>query len=117
MRRVALLLVLSLLSCATPPKGPFFGDERYLRFGVDPNQEANAVIEDQRARDYRLALKLLGQNFTALGFMNPDGRSASVRILTKRGIAVALDPETAPLRPPLSWALIEGPIEDTQDAD
>src|SRR4051812_17309771 len=89
--RGAAILLLGLVACASTPKGPVFHDDQYLRFGVDPDQEANAVIESQKERDYRLAQRLIGQHFTALGFMDKGGRSTAVRILTLRGIAVALD--------------------------
>jgi hypothetical protein len=112
------LLTLWICGCASAPASPYFGDERYLRFGVDPNQEANAVIESQKARHYPLALRLLGQNFTALGFMDGRGRSTAVRILTLRGIVVALDPRPqTPLQESLSYTLLEAPIEGTHDAD
>ncbi|HKU44305.1 MAG TPA: hypothetical protein VJR89_39370, partial [Polyangiales bacterium] len=117
MRRGALLL-LALVGCASTPRSPFFGDERYLRFGVDPYAEAEAVIEGQKGRGYPLAQRVGGENFIALGFMDKGGRSSAVRILTVRGIAVALDDrEATPFEPGIRYALLAGPVSGTQDAD
>jgi hypothetical protein len=118
MHRLLALLCFAAVGCASQPPSPFFGDERFLRFGVDPDQEANALIEDQRAHGYAVALKVLGQHFTALGFMEPNGRSTAVRIVTARGIAVALDPTPATaLEAPTTYALLAPPIEGTNDPD
>ncbi len=116
--RLAAILLLGVLGCSSAPPGPYFNDDKYLRFGVDTNEEANAVIESQKQRNLQLAQRLLGKHFTALGFMDKSGRSRAVRILTVRGVGVALDsrPETA-TEPPKSYAVIAPPIKDTHDAD
>jgi len=116
--RSAAILLFALSACASTPSEPVFHDDRYLRFGVDPDQEANAVIESQKERQYRLAQRLVGKHFTALGFMDRGGRSSAVRILTLRGIGVALDsrPQSA-LQAVTRYALIAPPIKDTHDAD
>jgi hypothetical protein len=116
--RFAAILLLGVIGCASAPPSPFFHDDQYLRFGVDPDKEANAVIESQKQRDYRLAHRLVGQHFTALGFMDKSGRSTAVRILTVRGVGVALDrrAQTA-LEPARTYALLAPPIKDTHDAD
>jgi hypothetical protein len=116
--RCAALLLLGVLACASTPSGPVFHDETYLRFGVDPREEEVAVIESQKARAYRLGLRVHGQHFTALGFMDKSGRSSAVRILTVRGTAIALDsrPE-GQMQPAVTYALLAPPIADTYDAD
>lgn len=116
--RWAAILLFVLSACASTPSGPVFHDDKYLRFGVDPDQEANAVIESQKERQYRLGQRLVGKHFTALGFMDRSGRSSAVRILTLRGIGVALDsrPQSA-LQGLTRYALIAPPINDTHDAD
>jgi hypothetical protein len=112
------LACLAAVSCAHPPPSPYFGDERFLRFGVDPDQEANAVIQDQHDRGYNVAQRIVGQYFTALGFMERDGRSVAVRVVTARGIALALDRNSPnPLAAPTTYALLSSPLKDTQDAD
>jgi hypothetical protein len=117
MRRLMSLL-LGLCACASSSPAPVFHDEKYLRFGVDQNEEADAVIESQKARDYALGFRLNGQYFTALGFVDAHGRSSAVRILTARGTAVALDsrPE-GQIQPAATYALLAPPIADTFDAD
>lgn len=107
-----------MIGCASTPAGPVFRDDKYLRFGVDPNAEADAVIENQKERNYRLAQRLDGRHFTALGFMDKGGRSRAVRILTVRGIGVALDSRPqSPIQPATNYALVAPPIKDTHDAD
>jgi hypothetical protein len=116
--RFAALLLLGVIGCASTPPSPFFHDDQYLRFGVDPDKEANLVIESQKQRGYRLAHRLVGQHFTALGFMDKSGRSTAVRLLTVRGVGVALDRrEQTALEPATSYALLAPPIKDTHDAD
>jgi hypothetical protein len=114
----AALLLLGILGCASSSSGPVFHDDNYLRFGVDPDAEANAVIESQKERDYRLARRMDGRHFAALGFMDRGGRSRAVRILTVRGIAVALDSRPqSPIQPAANYALISSPLAETYDAD
>jgi hypothetical protein len=118
MRPLLALLCLAAISCAAQPLGPFFGDEKYLRFGVDPDEETTSVVEGQGRRGYVVGLKLVGQTFTALGFMTSNGRNVAVRVITSRGIAIALDPEDASLiEQEVTYALLNAPIHDTHDAD
>lgn len=114
----AAILLLGMVGCSSTPAEPLFHDDKYLRFGVDPNAEANAVIESQKERSYRLSQRLVGQHFTALGFRDKGGRSSAVRILTVRGIGVALDRQPqSPVQPAKSYALVAPPIQGTHDAD
>jgi hypothetical protein len=112
------MLGLGFYGCAPTPVGPFFNDQRHLRFGVDPNREAESVIASQRERGYPLAVRVLGQHFTALGFMDKGGRSNTVRVLTQRGIAVALDsrPQTL-LQSAVTYALIQPEVVGSHDVD
>jgi hypothetical protein len=65
-----------------------------------------------------LALRVIGHDFTALGFIDRAGRATRARIVTLRGIALALDPEPAtPLQAAARYALLAPPLPDTQDAD
>jgi hypothetical protein len=106
-------------SCATAqPQSPFFEDAKYLRFGVDPRAEADELVKDYAQRNEALALRIIGHDFTALGFMDRAGRATRTRILTLRGIALALDPDLdTPLQPAARYALLSAPLPDTQDAD
>lgn len=115
----ALLWAIGLSACAATVSGPFYGDEAYLRFGVDPRSEAAELAKNYAEHDEQLELRLDGQHFTALGFMTRSGVMARVRVVTDRGIQLALDPQTANAlgQPSVSYALLPAPIRDTQDAD
>jgi hypothetical protein len=107
-----------LLGCARAPAGPFFHDEQYLRFGVDPHSEADSLVKLYAERSEPLALRLSGHDFTALGFMDRQGRSTRARVVTMRGIALALDPEQpSPLTAAKRYALVAPPLPGTHDAD
>lgn len=117
---VSRLLVLLLLAsaCVKSPRSPFFGDENYIRVGLDPWAEAKELTRLYAERGEGLALKLAGRDFTALGFMDRSGRSTRARVVTRRGIEVALDPEAStPLSAARTYALIAGPFSETQDVD
>lgn len=106
------------LGCASQPRSPFFGDEKYLRFGVDPRSEADELIKAYAQQSEPVALRLVGQHFTALGFMERSGRATRVRVVTVRGIVLALDPQPeTPLQAAVSYALLAPPLPDTYDAD
>lgn len=112
------LSIALLTGCATTPRAPFFNDAQYLRFGVDPRSEAETLVNNYAEHGERQALRIVGKDFTALGFMDRSGRSTRARIVTMRGIAVALDPEPeSPLHVPARYALLASPLPDTHDAD
>jgi hypothetical protein len=116
--KLAWLLLAGAAGCATPSQGPFFGDEAYLHFGLDTQAEAKALIQTYADQSEPLALRLEGQHFTALGFMDKSGRATRVRVLTVRGIQLALDLEPATAwAPQTQYALLDAPIAGTQDAD
>jgi hypothetical protein len=104
--------------CATAPRAPVFNDSQYLQFGVDPRTEADTLVKNYADRSERLALRIVGRDFTALGFMDRSGRATRARIVTLRGIALALDPDPeSPLHAPARYALLAAPLPDSQDAD
>lgn len=104
--------------CASGPVAPQFHDEQYLRFGVDPRSEADTLIKLYQQQSERVALRLVGRDFTALGFMDAQGRSTRARIVTVRGIGLALDPtQPSPLTAAVRYALVAPPLPDTHDAD
>jgi hypothetical protein len=116
-----MLLVACSAGCVPRVQSPYFGDENYIRIGLDPDAEAKALISNHAQQGEGLSLRILGHDFTALGFMDRDGHPQHALILTKRGIEVALDPEPGPplmaAKPSVTYALIKGPFDDTQDAD
>jgi len=113
------LLIGALLgACASQPPSPFYGDERFLVVGVDPDAEANAVVRQLEASGYKLERKLHGQHFSALGAVSAGGVPVKVRVVTARGIALALDAVAAtPLQPGVRYALLPPPSSETHDAD
>ena len=108
---------LLLSACAGSSPGPFFGDERYLRFGVDPDAEAKQVVAHFERAGRRKQVQLRGRHFTALGFVDARGEPAAVRVLTARGIALALDSrEGDALQPAQAFNLL-APPQEGHDAD
>jgi hypothetical protein len=113
----ALLSVIACVACVGPA-GPVFHDEEYLRLGLDPRAEADSMIASYRERDEPLALRIEGHDFTALGFMDRGGVSTRTRVLTARGIELALDVELGnPLQSTTRYRLLAPPVAGTQDAD
>jgi hypothetical protein len=85
--------------------------------GVDRDAETDAVVREHEAAGRKLTLHLRGQHFSALGFASQDGLGA-VRVLTGRGIALALDSEAGTaLTPGASYSLLAAPFTGTHDAD
>lgn len=78
-----------LWGCASSPGTalPVHG----LRFGVDPHREATAVMQSFLKAGYQLHARLSGEAVEALGFVDRWGVSRGVRIVTMRGVALALD--------------------------
>jgi len=107
-----------VFGCSQPVRGPFFGDEKLLRFGVDPHEEAAEVRASFERAGHRIERRLPGKHFTALGFVGPHGRPSAVRVITSRGIALALDSEPdSELVRGAEYSLLPRPIPDTHDAD
>lgn len=120
MRRAfaALLVVVSCCACASQPRSPFFDDERFLVLGVDPDAEADELARQLEANGFRVLQRLRGRNFSALGVAGADGAAAKVRVVTGRGIALALDPTTGShAQPAVRYALLAAPSSETHDAD
>jgi hypothetical protein len=107
-------------ACGPPAHGPFFGDDRLIVLGVDPESEANALAEQLRARGLHEARRIRGKTFTALGFATAteNAPQSDVRVITGRGIALALEAR-APnaLEHGERYALLPAPYRGTLDAD
>ena len=88
----SLALVLAC-ACASSPQRSYVDEPSRLVIGVDPEAEADAVVKQQEAHGYYEVLRLRGHAFTALGFapLRGDARDGRVRVVTARGIALALD--------------------------
>jgi hypothetical protein len=86
--------------------------------GVDPDAETDAVARQLEASGFAILERLRGRYFGALGAAGPDGRPAKVRVVTGRGIALALDPdERGMTQPTRRYALLPPPSDETHDAD
>jgi hypothetical protein len=116
---VACLIAAGLCcGCASQPPSPFFQDERFLVLGVDPDAETDALARQLEANGFRIVERLRGRHFGALGAAGPDGIPAKVRVVTARGIALALDPGArGPAQPSHRYALLPPPSPETHDAD
>jgi hypothetical protein len=68
---------------------------RYLRVGVDPHAEARKLARSLREGGFQIVERIRGRTLSAVGARHPDGDSA-VRVVTARGIALALDGGKAP---------------------
>jgi hypothetical protein len=114
----ALLTALLCCACASQPRSPFFGDERFLVLGVDPDAEADELARQFEANGFRVLRRLRGQHFSALGVAAADGAAVKVRVVTTRGIALALDAaQSTPMQPGVGYALLTPPSSETHDAD
>jgi len=114
----ALLTALLCCACASQPRSPFFGDERFLVLGVDPDAEADELARQFENNGFRVLQRLRGQHFSALGVAAADGAAVKVRVVTARGIALALDAaQSTPMQPGVRYALLTPLSSETHDAD
>jgi hypothetical protein len=108
----------ALAACASQQQGPYFHDEQFLVFGVDPDAEARALTRQLEKNGFFVARRVRGQNFSALGFSDARDVPQKVRVITRRGIALALDQQASTLLSQgVRYELIDGPALGTQDAD
>jgi hypothetical protein len=110
-------VLLAAVGCGGSKQDPYFDDARFLRFGVDPFEEAAELARQFEAVGHRVALKLNGQHFSAFGTADAAGRPTAVRVVTLRGVVLALDSEEGnPLQEALAYRLV-APGTATQDLD
>jgi len=111
------VLCVCVFGCASTPRSPYFGDEQFLTFGVDPDSEARVVIADLEASGHALRARTRGRYFVALGF-DEGGRPGIVRIVTARGIGFALDAvKSDALQPGVRYRLLLPPDDLAPDVD
>jgi hypothetical protein len=107
-------------ACGAPAHGPFFGDDRLIVLGVDPDSEADALSRQLAERGLTEARRIRGKTFTALGYAPAAEPNVQrdVRVITGRGIALALEAHSnSALEPGVRYALLPAPYRDTLDAD
>jgi len=84
--RYLILCCACLVACAQPE--PVQDPLDYLRVGVDPRIEADAIIEDLRAHGFEIGRRIDERDFVAFdAFRGPD---SSVRVVTSRGPALSI---------------------------
>lgn len=101
-----------LLSCAKEPT-PVQDPLDYLRVGVDPRQEADAMVEQLRRNGFEL-----GHRFDERGYVALDaahGGETLVRVVSERGVVLSLQAPDVRWPERLSVALAEEPILDGDD--
>jgi hypothetical protein len=74
------------VACAHPE--PVQDPLDYLRIGVDPRLEADAIIEDLRAHGFQIGRRVDERNFVAFDAMR--GPDSTVRVVTSRGPALSI---------------------------
>jgi len=80
--------------CGAADPTPFFDDARYLRFGVDPRVEADAVESQLLRAGFHVDAQAEGPFHVALGFVDSATPRTAIRIVTARGTVLSLDSET-----------------------
>ena len=84
--RFLILSCACLVACTKPE--PVQDPLDYLRVGVDPRQEASAVMEDLRAHGFQIGHVIDEREYVA--FDASDGADSTVRVVTSRGPALAM---------------------------
>ncbi len=111
-------VIACMVACSTANPSPFFGDDRFLVVGVNPDTEADALAIKLAAHGLHERVRLRGATFTALGVEDESGALALVRVITARGIALALDPvESHALERGARYELRKPQVEGDFDAD
>jgi len=88
-RFLVALLPSVLLACGASPRGA--DGTRFLRVGVEPAAEADAVIGGLARGGWQLSQRQDGRSFVALAFAHEQPADTAIRVITVRGIAFVLD--------------------------
>lgn len=116
--RALALLCLCVGGCAAPAQLPVFDDQQYFTLGVDPKAETKALIHDLKREGFEAEPLLHGERFYALGIRHADLTSIGVRIVTVRGIALALDRiKPTIFQEEVRYRLLLPPWPNTHDVD
>ena len=85
--RYAIAICAVLLGCAQPE--PVVQDPLdYLRVGVDPGEEANAIADDLRLRGFTIGRRVDEAGYVAFDASN--GIDSTVRVVTSRGPSLSI---------------------------
>lgn len=85
--RYLLIGCVVLLGCARE-ESPVQDPLDYLRIGVDPRQEANAIIDDLRRHGFRIGRRIDEAGYVA--FDAARGGEAHVRVVSSRGVVLSV---------------------------
>lgn len=81
--------MLLCVACGGSPAAPDIMD--YMRVGVTPRDEAEAVSASMDKDGWTLVTRVDGERVVALAFRMPGDARAAVRVITRRGVAIAMD--------------------------
>jgi len=84
--RFLILCCVCLVACAQPE--PVQDPLDYLRIGVDPRAEADAIIEDLRAHGFEVGHRIDERDFVAFDALR--GPDSTVRVVTSRGPSLSI---------------------------
>jgi hypothetical protein len=84
--RCFILSCACLVACAQPK--PVQDPLDYLQIGVDPHQEADAIIEDLRVHGFAIGRRIDERDFVAFDAVR--GPDSTVRVVTSRGSALSI---------------------------
>lgn len=106
-------MLLLLLAGCSRETAPQVDPLEYLRVGVEPEAEADALERHFVQRGARVDARVGGSGFRALSFEGP-GDATAVRVITEQGVAAALD---APQRPEVSTVSLATDVPNGRDLD
>ena len=98
-RTLLAFVVLGFAACGSAEPSAFFDDSRFLRFGVDPLVEADAVESQMKRAGFVVAVRVQGQHHIALGFVDETNGRTAVRIVTALGTKLLLNSDADATRP------------------
>src|SRR5690606_38914637 len=85
---VTAALLIGACGSAAPPPSP---EVAFLQVGVDPHEEARAVERSLAEGGFRVRARTEGRTFVALALENEERGETAVRVVTRRGIGLAID--------------------------
>jgi len=88
----------------------------YLAVGVDPSVEAHTLETSLAASSYRVTSEVTGEGWTAFAMTREDGASLA-RVVTHRGVVVAVDELPTPLAPARGVLSVEPSPPSGTDVD
>jgi hypothetical protein len=79
----------------------------------------DALATQLRARGYEVRVRMHGRNFSAIDFVDAEGKAGPLRIVTARGIVLALDsgPQHVLDEAGMEFRLLAPPLGRTHDVD